>query len=519
MSAPFPRIKFPELFFGFVAPIGTDITSSISEFEAYLKRETYRVEIVKVTDIFRVLKDVIEPHLSLKTTPLFDRYETYISYGDLLRQQFNDNAVLARTSIFQINAKRNRPKMSAQTGYEKVAYIIHQFKRAEEIDLLRAVYGRLFFQVSVYSSKATRVSYLAQKFESDFSSNNGASSRALAEQIIKRDEKEHDNQFGQNVSDIFHDADYIINNDIAANTVRDQVCRFCELIFGANFISPNKQEYGMFLAKSAALRSLDLSRQVGAAIFTPDGDIVALGCNEVPKANGGAYWCDEVHDDRDYLRTVDPNEKRKKEIMEEMAQSISNAVPSANRHKIEQAISDSKFMDALEYGRIIHAEMAAITDAARTGRTIANGQMYCTTFPCHMCAKHIVAAGIKTVTFLEPYPKSLAERLHSDSISVESGDRGKYRDYPATEFIHFFGVTPRRYRELFEGTKRKSNGEFVKYKEGSRQPIMNYIYPFYERLELEIIEPKSEFMRKLRALANKKSNTRGKSERRKHNKG
>ena len=40
----------------------------------------------------------------------------------------------------------------------------------------------------------------------------------------------------------------------------------------------------MFAAKAAALRTLDLSRQVGAAIFSADGEIISMGSNEVPKA-------------------------------------------------------------------------------------------------------------------------------------------------------------------------------------------------------------------------------------------
>jgi len=40
-----------------------------------------------------------------------------------------------------------------------------------------------------------------------------------------------------------------------------------------------------------------------------------------------------------------------------------------------------------------------------------------------MYAKHIVAAGIFKVFFLEPYPKSLAVDLQADAIQVESGER------------------------------------------------------------------------------------------------
>jgi tRNA(Arg) A34 adenosine deaminase TadA len=147
-------------------------------------------------------------------------------------------------------------------------------------------------------------------------------------------------------------------------------------------------------------------------------------------------------------------------------------------------------MDALEYGRVVHAEMGALSDAARIGHSVRNGTLYCTTFPCHMCAKHIVAAGIKTVVFLEPYPKSLATELHSDSILVEGGDRGRYQKFPAVEFEHFYGVSPRRYREIFERFKRKSDddGKFQKYKDGEPRPIVDIKYPFYADLEAYVTD-------------------------------
>jgi tRNA(Arg) A34 adenosine deaminase TadA len=157
-------------------------------------------------------------------------------------------------------------------------------------------------------------------------------------------------------------------------------------------------------------------------------------------------------------------------------------------------IRDSQFMDALEYGRIVHAEMNAISDAARGGRS-TDATLYCTTFPCHMCAKHIVAAGIARVIFLEPYPKSFASELHRDSISVESGDRGKYNEFPSVAFEHFFGISPRRYRELFERTRRKDEyGNFVHFGTGSSVPNIDLKFPFYQKLESIIIQESSELL-------------------------
>ena len=96
-----------------------------------------------------------------------------------------------------------------------------------------------------------------------------------------------------------------------------------------------------------------------------------------------------------------------------------------------------------------------------------------------MCAKHIVSAGFSKVVFLEPYPKSLAFDLHADSIQVEGGDRGQYDSFPAVHFEHFYGVSPRRYREIFERGKRKDdNGMLVEYRNNEACPIMDIKFPF-----------------------------------------
>ena len=128
--------------------------------------------------------------------------------------------------------------------------------------------------------------------------------------------------------------------------INRQVSRFCELLFRSNKISPTKIEYGMFLAKAAALRMLDLSRQVGAAIFNDAGEIVALGSNEVPKAEGGAYSCDDDHDDRDYMRGVDSNDLRKTALLSEVLKII-----GLSEKDILKYIDNEKIQDFQVYGR------------------------------------------------------------------------------------------------------------------------------------------------------------------------
>jgi deoxycytidylate deaminase len=376
---------------------------------------------------------------------------------------------------------------------------LYQFKRKEEIDLLRSIYGRAFFQVSVYSRRGARVDNLSRRFAEGQNRGNPGSFRAAAEEIVQRDENESDQAHGQRVSKVFHDADVIINADKGHEDVQKQVVRFCDLLFGSNKISPNKNEYGMFAAKAAALRTLDLSRQVGAAIFSDCGEIISMGSNEVPQAGGGTYWSDgpEGVDDRDYQREHDANDRRKSHLLLELFDlaKVDNAAKLIKDAKIRE----SQFMDALEYGRIIHAEMSAICDAARLGRSIQGAILFTTTFPCHMCAKHIVAAGISKVVFLEPYPKSLAGHLHSDSVVIEGADRGRYAKYPGMNFEHFDGISPRRYRELFERTsrKKKDSGDFVEWINGTKQPIVDLKFPFYMTLEAAILRSTTTYLKQI----------------------
>lgn len=51
----------------------------------------------------------------------------------------------------------------------------------------------------------------------------------------------------------------------------------------------------------------------------------------------------------------------------------------------------------------IHAEMNAVLWAARKGNSIEWGTLYCTLEPCLNCAKHMVAAGITRIVYIDKY--------------------------------------------------------------------------------------------------------------------
>lgn len=482
-------ISHPEFIFGFVAPVGADMLPTVAKFRSMFESIGYHVVEIKVTDSFHTYKDIVQPAIALVDKPDYNRYKSYIGFGDQLREIFDDDGILAIETIFNIARQRLSLSTSIkETDYlSKTVYLVRQFKRPEEIELLRSVYGPLFFQVSIYSRRGARVDHLSRTFASSENSLRPQDFRQQAEEIILQDEHEVDISHGQQLAKIFHDADFIVNLDAPIH-VEDQVERFFNLLFSSNSISPTLNEYGMSLARSAALKSLDLSRQVGAAIFSANREIISVGANEVPKAKGGTYWEDDFFDDRDYKRGYDSNERHKREIFNAL---LSDLMPNSNPNEIyrDRRIRESRFMDSLEYSRVVHAEMTAIMDAARLGRSLSGTTLFCTTFPCHICAKHIIASGIEKVVFLEPYPKSLAQELHSDALLVEGADRGRYQEYPMITFEHFYGVSPRRYQELFSRSKRKdSDGKFMSYASRKPTPIISIPFPFYSVIEADIIE-------------------------------
>lgn len=105
--------------------------------------------------------------------------------------------------------------------------------------------------------------------------------------------------------------------------------------------------------------------------------------------------------------------------------------------------------------------MDALLSAAREGVSTVGSRLYVTTYPCHNCARHIVAAGVDEVQFIEPYLKSQALPLHGDAITDRRQDwvppSEFYRTRPDDRtgkfaqvlFRPFTGVAPRLYRKAF----------------------------------------------------------------------
>ena len=153
--------------------------------------------------------------------------------------------------------------------------------------------------------------------------------------------------------------------------------------------------------------------------------------------------------------------KRAREIL----QSLS--VKGATSFEISTSIHDSDLKDITEYGRAVHGEMDALLCCARLGISVRGKHLFVTTFPCHNCTRHIVAAGIRKVYYIEPYPKSKALDLHSDAICFDEKEAAKFGKVP---FLPFVGVGPRRYLDLF--SLELSSGRRIERKNKRGEPVV-----------------------------------------------
>ena len=202
---------------------------------------------------------------------------------------------------------------------------------------------------------------------------------------------------------------------------------------------------------------------LGASIINEYGDLVSTGTNEVPKFGGGHYINGQQKDTRNLALGYDPNDQKKKDLLTNLLKilkdlnylndELKNKSTSDLVNTIKPDLRNTQLMDIIEFNTEVHAEMNAIIHAARNTISVRKGELYTTTFPCHDCTKHIIAAGIKKVMYIEPYPKSLTSDLYSELVSIDESNPKK----DTVSFKSYVGISPYRYMEIFEMGVRKND--------------------------------------------------------------
>lgn len=463
----------PDLYFGLVCAAGTDLSDIKVQFEAQLSIVGYKIVHVKVSSLIKELLSL--PNESSE----FERMRSLMRGGDLIRRNSPDNEGVASAIIAQIRNLRGESTTPSST-----VYLIDSLKNPSEVDLLDRVYGRNYYTVSVYAPKEERTENLRNKIAKSLHQPPSDDHSTKASELIDEDEKGI-GKADQNVQSTFPLADYFINQKI---DIKNQITRLIQLIFKEPFSTPTREEYFMFLAKATALRSCDLSRQVGAVIANEEGWVIASGCNEVPLPGGGFYdeSLNDAYDNRDKKKQFDPNYIEIQRSLIEFigvlkktghigdTETDQDIVDSLLHGDFKELMSNARVRNLIEFGRVVHAEMHALSQAAAAGRAVLGATLYCTTFPCHGCARHIISAGIAEVVYIEPYPKSLTMHLYENEIAIAHAPQKiqPVGDRKSVSFRAFHGVSPTLYQRVFGARPRKdSYGTIAEWKPREAVPV------------------------------------------------
>lgn len=384
-----------------------------------------------------------------------DHIWTYMEAGNELCRRWERGDALALLATAKINQYRADVGFP-DTPLHRTAYVLRSLKRPMEVTFLRGVYGSRFILIGAYSPRDDRLKALVDGISKSHQDADPKAWHYSPEKLIERDEAENI-PGGQNVRDTYHRADVFVDTRNGVQAALDRVFRG---LFGDPEITPTKDEFALFQAEAAGLRSAELGRQVGAAIANQSGQVLAVGANEVPRWGGGSYWTGDKDDAREITKGSDTNDVMKQELAAAIAEQLNQKgwikagwFKKASLAEVIDEISETRLGDLIEFGRATHAEMAAITDAARVGISIAGTTLYTTSFPCHNCTRHIISSGITRVVYVAPYAKSLARRLHDDAIIVAAAT-------PALDKVNFepfVGIAPVRYMDVFQWHRKRKN--------------------------------------------------------------
>ncbi|PZQ96206.1 MAG: deoxycytidylate deaminase [Cereibacter sphaeroides] len=464
-----------ELVIGMVGAVGAGVSTASLVLKDRLHKEYgYNVEIIKASDLIR--GNASKTSMLAPSEIGSGRIKDLQVIGTELREKYGEDYIAAK-AIETIAVHRSasggydESRMVPQPKRLRQATIIDSLKHPKETELLRRVYGGMYWQFTVFAPESVRETRLkAQGIEKDDLVG-----------IFTRDENDREGDHGQKVSKTAYLSDFFIRND-GQNDVRltGVVDRFLEVIFNISVHTPTTDEAGMYAAVSAASKSACLSRQVGASIYSVAGELLGVGWNDVPRGRGGLYSASDGDEDHRCFKwggKVCHNDRKKEDLYAKIYAKLSRIDETSQKSLLSDGVDldqlrarlkETPVKDLIEYSRSIHAEMEAIVSAARSGKPgIVGGTLYTTTFPCHNCARHIVAAGISKVYYVEPYAKSLALELHSDSITVTDGADDK------CEFLQYEGVGPDSILKLFHhGVERKKDGRAITNDKKTAQPIL-----------------------------------------------
>ena len=385
--------------------------------------------------------------------------------GDNLRRESGKPYILVEKCLDKINTEDRESHFSEE---ENTVIFVDGFKNAGEVKYLRQFPN--FYLISVHANQEIRKkrlvgeNALTKRFdtEEDFL------------RADKRDEDE-DIPHGQQIKKCNYLADIIINNPVnfLGTRERDRNAFFNKFINDYIYPMqkvrkgekphdrpPSVEETLMTMAYCASKRSSCLKRNVGAVIahirkikdIYPEAaqdqadrdlpfQIVSSGYNDVPAGRP----CVFSEEEKCYRDSLQEEHAKKFKHCPECGKSLPDVIVCPHcgtdnetrslQCKNSQCEGDlladfecescqcaifSTYLPGedvapgklLDMCRALHAEENAILGLIGVSK-MGKGELvlYTTTFPCNLCANKIVAAGIKTVYYAEPYTMKESKEL------------------------------------------------------------------------------------------------------------
>ena len=266
-----------EIVIALCGPIGSPIHAIAEALRDRLLRD-FSYDSCHIIRLSKCIEEHTEPAGPL--SPL-ERVRHLIDRGDQLRKK-HGASILAELAVSQIalhrQSEKSPPDIERHTP-RRVCHIVDSIKNQEELDILKLAYRDMLYFVGVYSPLPARVRALEKA---------GMMQPGVYD-LIDLDSGE-EFAHGQTVRDTFPQADFFLRVDTDTDSqVESRVERFLHLIMGTKVLTPTYSEKAMYLAASAAGNSACLSKQVGACLTDKEGNVIAVGWNDVPKFGGNLY--------------------------------------------------------------------------------------------------------------------------------------------------------------------------------------------------------------------------------------
>jgi len=411
---------------GLTGQFGAGCTTVVAE---YLKEVDFH---------YYSLSDIVRASAQ-KNLSLFEYKE--LSKKDLRRILQDEGNKLRQASSDAI-AREIYKKIEAN-GHEDEDIVIDSIRNPAEVKYFRTIWPQRFFLLALDASSEVRWLRKQSDYEND---------EEQFKQDDMRDKGDDEPPYGQHTEKCVYLSDVVIDNEKQIGYRQEwdlffyKIKHYIELMRDPKYRQPTYKELYMHIAYAVSLKSSCNKRHVGAIIVSagiPESYVLATGCNDVPI---GAPICAELggrsnpqfcaKDDYELqtLRTMKfcPGCGAKMELSS--IETVGFRCPKCNK-RLPRDFTPGKLLDLC---RAVHAEESAILQAVKLGSSSLNGaELYTTTFPCLLCCKSVINAGIKKIVYREPYPMDESIKMLRDcGITLE-----KFEGVNAWAFDKMFKVT------------------------------------------------------------------------------